>query len=116
MMNRNDLGDCFARCYEFIIQKDLDSGFRLIHGLIIGQGEIEGVEHGHAWIEVDGNVFDLEYGVHMKVRDYERLARLVIKRTYSVEDALNYGAYHEHYGPWDREIFNEDMKGRVVKK
>lgn len=75
------------------------------HGEATGQGAIEGVRFGHAWVEVDDTVFDFSNGgSHVLPRDrYYALGEIDEKevRRYTKDETLAWMLKTHHYGPWD---------------
>jgi len=107
------LGDCYEAAINFIMSKCMfgpDCPFSVVHAEVAGQGPLEGVSFGHAYV-VDtrsGTVIDQSNGrdVVMPREAYEALG--------GIKEIGNYHEYewrtarkmmvnHEHYGPWDLE-------------
>ena len=106
-------GDCYEAAGKFMMMEcqlggsDCD-GLTLIHGEVMGQGQIAGITFGHAWVEKDGMVIDKSNGrdISMPAQLYYAIGQIdkidnVIE--YPWEEArtkiLDYG----HWGPWDLE-------------
>lgn len=82
--------------------------YRLVHAEIIGQGPIEGVAHGHAFVVdvIDDIAYDESNGrvIRMDVGLYEALARIPVHQNtcvYTWEEAVEKSCESGHYGPWD---------------
>lgn len=104
------LGDCYRAAWRVAV---IEEGWTLVHGLVTGQGPVEGVRFGHAWlerrIEVDGHpvwvVRDVANGkdvelpraLYYAVGDVraEEVAR------YDADEARRRAIKTGHYGPWD---------------
>jgi hypothetical protein len=100
-------GDCYVvNGQEFMDMALLgnDSSLRLVHGEVTGQGPLEGVKYGHAWIE-DGNmVLDFSNGrsIIMPKSKYYEIGQIgdnvhVYTPKQFQKRVLQYG----HWGPWD---------------
>jgi len=64
-------GDCYEAAGQYMMQectfgKD-NCGLVLVHGEVMGQGPIEGITFGHAWVEIDGMVIDKSNGRDLKL-------------------------------------------------
>ena len=110
-MNAN--GDCFEAAGKYVMDK---CGFGsadgcqliLVHGEVAGQGPLEGVTFGHAWVLDSGTVIDRSNGrnVQMPQPVYYALGRVDnIGNTveYTWEEARKNILLYEHWGPWDLE-------------
>lgn len=106
IMGRMKFGDCYKAAADWII--DNRHGV-LCHGTAIGRGPIEGVAHGHAWVETDDGAFviDPSNGREAFVPKplYYNLGLidpdLVVR--YPAREAIQMLLHHEHYGPWHDE-------------
>lgn len=110
-------GDCFVVAAHFVIQhaQKARSVVTLCHGIIVGQGPIEGVRHWHAWAEVtvtekrNGFTTSTRYAVDMSngkavvepARSYRALARAERVWEYTPVEARERMLDTEHYGPWE---------------
>lgn len=100
-----EFGCCFDLVSEWVLKnRHEDIDVKVVHGLILGQGPIEGIEHGHAWLEINNRVVDLENEVSMSKYEYEHLARLQYKVSYSIKEAIEQMLESGHKGPWDKRI------------
>ena len=80
--------------------------YRLVHAEIIGQGPIEGVAHGHAFVVdiVNDIVVDESNGRHLRMDSgvYEAIARIRGNvHVYTWDEAVERAFDEGHYGPWD---------------
>jgi len=109
---KQKLGNCYESAFSFFMERHLHGEadrFRLVHAEICGQGPMEGVRYGHAWIlDVERDVVidksngnDLEWPRAM----YESVARVALagdnKHEYDWLEARERILAFEHYGPWD---------------
>lgn len=103
-----------GNCYEIALKKMMEfytngvKNIKLVHGVVTGQGNIEGIEYGHAWIELNGTVFDFSNNreIVMSKKKYYELGNIKITKEYSYDDMLKQITKHETYGPWDK-VFNK---------
>lgn len=103
------LGDCYEANGRYFMKEALfdgDSGLRLVHGEVTGQGPLEGVNYGHAWIEDGNTVLDMSNGrkTRMPKALYYALGNIEgndnIYR-YSASEFRRKISKYEHWGPWD---------------
>jgi len=111
-------GDCFVVALEFTLDLPEDNAaYRVCHGYPLGQGKIEGVRYGHAWIEYTETiripgfatevvwVIDQSNGndVRLPAAYYYRLGNIdpAAVTRYTVAEAHRMAVVHEHYGPWE---------------
>ena len=55
------LGDCYNKHGRMMMDKvnsETATGWKIVHGLVTGQGPIKGVKFGHCWLEKNGTVYD----------------------------------------------------------
>lgn len=97
-------GNCFEAAFKMLLEADEDAV--LVHAEVEGQGRLEGVRFGHAFVQSGETVYDNTNGrgVVMHAAMYRLLGGIdsignthTYTRKQAVEKALTYG----HYGPWD---------------
>jgi hypothetical protein len=115
-------GDCYEKALGLIafLWSPLanEPSARLIHANVVGQGPIEGVVHGHAWVEVDRQIpvppgVDPRFGLVRHAVDhsqgtevelpadlYRRIGRVTNAVEYTRDQARHLAAKTKHYGPW----------------
>jgi hypothetical protein len=102
-------GDCYEAAGQFLFEQCLpnpDCGLVLVHGEVAGQGPLEGVTFGHAWVLDGETVIDKSNGRNLrlpKVLYYalggiERIGNLY---AYTWQEAKEKMLQFKHYGPWD---------------
>lgn len=95
-----DEGDCFEVAYATAQQIP---GSEIVHGIPLGQaGNAEGRRYWHAWVELNGLVFDFSNGLQVIMRSerYYRIGDVKLMWRFK-EDEYEYQALNfEHYGPW----------------
>jgi len=110
-------GDCYEAAANYIVERGLGlwggkgkpkSGLILVHGEVAGQGPLEGVNFGHAWV-LDGNtVIDNSNGRNLRMPKsaYYALGKIDEINNfheYDVETARHMLLRFKTYGPWDLE-------------
>ena len=102
--NQLDGGDCYEAAVQLLLR--LGEGALLVHGEVVGQGRIDGIRYGHAWVELNGSVLDPSNGMLRAFIAEEYFAIGKIDRTkllrYSLHEAMEWMRKTEHYGPWER--------------
>lgn len=105
-------GDCYEANGRFFMNQTTpflggsSKNMRLVHGEVTGQGPLEGVNYGHAWVEDGNTVIDVSNGKELRVPKALYYAIGGIERndnlhTYSPEEFRRKVSRHEHWGPWD---------------
>ncbi len=108
-------GQCFIKAFE-ALEKFYHSGANpvLVHGVVTGEGKLEGVKYTHAWVEIgDHNdmtrtvVVDntVSEGFTMPAIEYYKQGKIQITKKYTYKEALAKILDIQHWGPWD-EIFD----------
>lgn len=108
------LGDCYEAAVDFLMQHGTlgpfgagDPDLILVHGEVTGQGPLEGVKYGHAWVETpDGLVIDVSNGraIRLPIPDYYALARMGSRpnvHKYTQQEVRRKLSETGHYGAWD---------------
>ena len=105
------LGDCYESAVRFVMRRCMTSEvcpYNIVHAEVSGQGDIEGVRFGHAYvIDTRKNiVIDNSNGrrIRMPRAAYEALGQIREINNfveYTWNDARNKLIEHEHYGPWE---------------
>jgi len=102
-------GDCYEANGRYFMDKSLyggDGNLRLVHGEVTGQGPLEGVNYGHAWVEDGNTVIDMSNGraVRMPKAAYYALGNIEANdnmHKYTASEFRRKVLKHEHWGPWD---------------
>lgn len=104
--------DSFRNFFKHITEKPL-----LVHGLITGQGPIEGLKYCHAWIEIGDTVIDTTIPLFrdgFPKEAYYSLARLdeTLLFKYDNEQVMKKTLEYKTYGPWEDSLSRaqEDSK------
>ena len=102
-------GDCFEAAGRYFMDNAVfpyqREGIVLVHGEVTGQGPIEGLKYGHAWIEEGDTVIDMSRGRNVKMPKilYYALGNIEEEKTfrYTPQEFRKKIIETEHWGPWD---------------
>ena len=118
------VGDCYEAAANYVINHSGIIAFMvppgvtpnpkliLVHGEVTGQGKLEGVKYGHAWVEDGNEVIDPSNGRMLQLpKDaYYVLGRInhdgvsTFKpnlHRYTAQEARRNLVKHGHWGPWE---------------
>ena len=101
------LGDCYEANGRYFMENTYQNPkLRLVHGEVMGQGELQGISYGHCWCEDGNEVLDFSNGRDIKIdkKIYYALGqvdRLNNTFTYDQESFNERISEFEHWGPWD---------------
>lgn len=102
-------GDCYEAAGRFMMDSCNSTDgctYLLVHGEVAGQGSLDGLTFGHAWV-LDGDmVLDKSNGRDLKIPKVlyyalggvEHIGNL---HTYTWEEARERILRYKHWGPWD---------------
>jgi len=108
-------GDCYVVAAKILIENNYTKKISfigtpyLVHAEVTGQGEIEGLRYGHAWVEDDFFVYDYSNGreIVFPKELYYRIGEVVNQKgkykKYTKEQARKKMFSSGHYGCWDLE-------------
>lgn len=105
-------GDCYEAAFKFIMDNcmfdpDARSKYVLVHAEVMGQGPLEGVSYGHAFVIKDGTtVIDRSNGrnIQMPVSVYYAIGRINDignEHRYTWSQIKEKALLDGTYGPWD---------------
>lgn len=94
-------GDCYEKALRFL---QGNPSWSLVHGIVTGQGAIDGVRYGHAWCERDGVVWDPTHDREFPAAFYYLLGKIEYTKRYDFTAANQQALKTEIYGPWDETI------------
>lgn len=106
----NKVGDCYEAAFKklYDLYKEGHENARLVHGVVTGQGDIRGLEHGHSWVEVGDTVYDWSNGrtITMPVQIYYAIGNIDPTdpdkyKTYNLKQAADMASSTQHYGHWE---------------
>ncbi|MBK25113.1 MAG: hypothetical protein CME70_14030 [Halobacteriovorax sp.] len=107
-------GDCYEVAASLILDSIImfnpnsrnSDGLILVHAEVTGQGPIEGIKYGHAWVEKDGQVIDNSNGnnIRLPISVYYRMGKVGTNiYKYTPEEVRRWVLKTETYGPWELE-------------
>ena len=118
-------GDCYQAAGRLIMGY-FGKKAKLVHGMVNGQGALEGKRYGHAWIEYGNKVLDHSNGRKLEVPKgvYYALGNIKPKQNkyYDPSKAAKFMVSKGHWGPWEMSgdvVMAEDIpdvKGEIGKK
>ena len=106
-------GDCFESALQELMHsnpfgKDHMDNMTMVHAAVTGQGEIEGVKHGHAWNEIGDVVLDKSNGrnIVMRKEQYYKAGNIDPNNTnefkrYTRNEMAKMVSKFKTYGPWE---------------
>ena len=106
-------GDCYEAAANYLLSNADNPDLRIVHGEVAGQGPLEGVTFGHAWIEDGDTVIDNSNGrqIRMPKADYYALGqidRINNIHSYRPQEAMHRMLDTQVYGPWD--LIGKDVR------
>jgi hypothetical protein len=102
--SKNKGGDCYEASGRQILDNQYkDKDLVLVHGIVTGQGAIEGIQFGHAWVEKGNTVIDKSNGrsIELPKAVYYALGKIKKTKRYTVAEAVKKMLDTGHFGPWD---------------
>lgn len=98
-------GNCYEAAGRYIMNSK-DDGLMLVHGEVEGQGEIDGVRFGHAWLEKGDKVIDVSNGKQLEIPKFVyyqlgNIDKINNLKKYNHTDSLKNMVRYKHWGPWD---------------
>ena len=102
-------GECFYKSCTFLLDLPQDAlkDARLVHGLVDGQGPMDGIRFPHAWVEVSIGgcmfVWDPEAKALLQRHRYYEAGRIVEDELtrYTGAKAWMHVSQTGHAGPWE---------------
>lgn len=100
-------GDCYkANGQYFMDNAHRQPNLRLVHGEVMGQGELQGISYGHCWCEIDGDVLDFSNGREIRIdkRIYYAIGSIDRINNFHTYDLMEFNerlSEFAHWGPWD---------------
>ena len=120
------MGDCYQAGGRLIMNFFGDKRHKLVHGMVNGQGALEGKRYGHCWVESSNTVLDHSNGRKLEIPKnvYYALGRVKPGQCkyYAPKEAAKFMSEKGHWGPWEMSggvVMAEDIpdvRGEVGKK
>lgn len=106
----NKHGDCFKVAFE-TMQKDPKNRI-LVHAIVTGQGDIEGIEYSHAFVIDESRDVVIDNTVQGPQKEfntnlYYYIGKISISREYDAKSAYEHILDTKQWGPWDSEILSK---------
>ena len=80
----------------------------LVHGLVSGQGKLEGIKYNHAWVEDDHIVYDYSNNRNIQLPKslYYRIGDIQKGEVYkyNFEEVNKNSLKYKTYGPWEPKL------------
>jgi len=104
----NQNGTCYQDAMKYMMSHSTDRGLMLCHGLVTGQGDIEGVIYNHAWVEKGNKVIDETIPITVDKRVYYAIGNISEKNVYRyTHNEMNEKVVEfKTYGPWEKKLIN----------
>jgi hypothetical protein len=117
------LGDCYQAGANLISGLGKPAGIsddaKLVHGMVAGQGQLDGVRFGHCWVEDGDTVYDHSNGRKLDIPKpvYYAIGQIDPKECYyyTKQEAVKFMVDTGHYGPWEMTgatVIAEEMPDR----
>jgi hypothetical protein len=105
----NSGGDCYEAAGKYMMDKCMfgsDCNLILVHGEVAGQGALEGVTFGHAWVLDGGTAIDRSNGGNLQLPQaiyyaVGQIDQIGNTHEYTWEQARKMITDSEHWGPWE---------------
>lgn len=121
-------GDCYQAAGRLMMDFIGDDKATLVHGMVDGQGALEGLRFGHAWVEYGNKILDHSNGKKQEIPKalYYKIGNVKSSdnKYYDGDEAMVWMLKKEHWGPWEHsgatiKLYQEDIpdaKGEIGKK
>lgn len=101
---KNKNGKCYQVSMEYMMKNSKDKNLRLCHGLVTGQGALDGIIYNHAWCEKGDEIIDLT--LPKKVQKlpkalYYAIGHIKTVFCYDYKEMAEKVQEFETYGPWE---------------
>lgn len=109
--SKNQGGDCYMVAYRYLMNHH-NENLRLVHGLVHGQGNLEGIVYGHAWVldkekdEIYDDTVPSLKGKGFNARLYYWMGKIATSFEYTYEEAQKEALRTGNYGPWNKKILD----------
>lgn len=120
-------GDCYEISAKLILDDfwrdsrrlpNLSSSARLVHGMVKGQGALEGIRYGHGWVEDGSVVYDYSNGRELKLPKelFYAIGDIRDKDLYKYkkEEVRKWVLREETWGPWEANGGTERIRENAV--
>ena len=99
------MGDCYEAGGKLIMNFFGDKNHKLVHGMVNGQGSLEGKRYGHCWVESRDTILDHSNGRKLEIPKpvYYAMGRINPKecKYYTPEESAKFILDTGQWGPWE---------------
>jgi len=103
----NKGGDCYKKASDYM---QSDHSATLVHGLVTGQGPIDGIIYNHAWCEKSGKIIDLtlpkQAQKSLPIEFYYEIGHIKTTYKYNFDEMVKKMDEYGTYGPWEKKLLN----------
>jgi len=107
--DENKNGDCYVVAYRYIMSHPKVT---LVHGLVHGQGALEGIVYNHAWIEDGNKIIDLTLPKKIQKslsKDiYYAIGNIKVTFKYTYKEVIEKSQEFGTYGPWEKKLLDNE--------
>lgn len=97
----NKHGNCFVEALHTFLKNPTE--YILVHGVVTGQGPLEGIEYCHAWVLDGDTVIDNTLqNNRIPAYLYYSIGNISLTREYDGQQVLEMMDKYGTYGPWDK--------------
>ena len=100
-MTNPRLGKCYELSYQFVTS---NYDYLLVHGIITGNKFGTNKSLDHAWVEKNGEVYDLVTDIIMPKEVYYNLHSVEVIAIYTAQEAMKQALKSGTYGAWDQKL------------
>ena len=104
----NATGDCYEAAGKYMMDNCMMGGcdFVLVHAEVAGQGHLQGITYGHAFVLDGDTIIDVSNGRNLKLPKAVYYALGQVDNIgniheYTWEEARRLIVDFEHWGPWE---------------
>jgi len=105
LLLESELGDCYVAAARLASRFHGEPKVKLVHGMVNGQGTLEGKRYGHAWVEYGNKVLDHSNGRKLEIpkSTYYAIGKVDPSQNkyYTPEETMKWMMKAKHYGPWE---------------
>jgi len=96
-------GECYMASARWIMDegKAIEDEAMLVHGTVAGQGPLEGLRIGHAWVEFGDLVYDASAELLVRKERYYEIGKVKDTVEYTPTEMRVNLLKTENWGPWD---------------
>jgi len=104
---QNQGGDCYIVSYQYFMANFKDN-LRLVHGLVTGQGSLEGIVYNHAWVEDGDKIIDMTLPKTLQKSitksQYYKMGKIKTVYKYTEKEVIDKSMEYQTYGPWETKL------------